>query len=234
MNDDDLPEVETLNGAKSETLARLDFNRLWQLCGGEEAASDDFTKDMKSVMRSYRPGPDPLVRMPAKDKAKHYNALEKAVTNLGDQIKDMHAHIEWELNTAGIDFEPEDFFETCVGTPHEGLSYSEYLADVLLNELAQFSDIVREARALNKRRRGKPKQNSNLEATIRALGDVYKKQSGCEPMAGYRFNDIDESQPYQSPFLDFVQSALWTFNDAPKPSGYAIGEAARRAFELRK
>lgn len=234
MTDDDLPEVEIRNGQKPETLARLDFNHLWHLCGGEEAASDNFTNDVKSVMRTYRPGPDQLVRMPAKDKTKHYNSLEKAITNLRDQIKDMHSHIEWELTTAGIDFEPEDFFEKSVGTPHEGLSYSEYLADVLLNEMAQFSDVVRDARALNKAQRGKPKQNANLEATIRALGDVYKKHSGCEPMAGYRFNDIDESQPYQSPFLDFVQSVLWAFNEAQKPSGYAIGEAARRAFGLRK
>jgi hypothetical protein len=185
-------------------------------------------------MRQYRPGPDRFARWPAKDRTLHYKTLERAVKNLRDQLKTMHPHIAWELETAGINHEPEDFFDQSIGAQHEGISYSEYLVGVLLNELANFSDIVRDARADNKTPRGKPKQNSNLETTIRGLGTVYQKHTEREPMAGYRFNDIDESRPYQGPFLDFIQSTIWAFNDAENPSNHAIGEAARRAFGLRK
>ena len=231
---DDLPPVRYKVEAQTEALSRLDFERLWHLCGGEGAASDTFEHDVKSVMRRYRLGPDRFARMPAKERTPHYRTLERVVGSLRDQLETMHPHIAWELETAGINHEPEGFLDQSIGEPHEGLSYSEYLMDALLNELAIFSDILRDAQADNRTPRGKPKQNSNLETTIRGLGAVYQKHTEREPMAGYRYNDIDESQPYQGRFLNFIQATIWAFNGAQKPSSHAIGEAARRAFGLRK
>lgn len=234
MADDDIPDMRNRQGGAGEALERLDFGRLWTLCDGQGVASYSFEKDVRAVLCRYRPGPDRIVRMPAKERTQHYNGLEKAIIDLRRKFEEMHPHIAWELDMAGIDYEPVELIDGILKGSHEGLSYSEYLTDVLLSQLEQLEDVVRAARSENMARRGKPKQNSNLETTIRDLGAVYKKHMGREPMAGYRFNDIDESQPYQGPFLDFIQSALWTFNGAQVPSGYAIGEAARRAFGLRK
>ncbi|WP_306151481.1 hypothetical protein [Roseovarius sp. MMSF_3281] len=162
MTSDDLPQVETAKELEPDKLARLNFNDLWGLCGGQGAASDEFTKEVQAAMRNYRPGPDQRVRIPAKDRTKHYKALEKAITSLRVQFEDMHPHIDWELAKAAIEHEPEDFAENSIGKWYEGLSYSEYLADLILEQLAQFSNIVRDAREYNNNPRGKPKQNLNL------------------------------------------------------------------------
>lgn len=215
-------------------LARLDMDQLWQLCGHDGHASAEFGEDVRAALDRYRPGPDPKFRLNAEDRKGRYRRLTKALDALRIEIEAMHPQLVWELESAGIDFEPDEFMKTSVGTRHEGLAYGEYVLDGLAESVARLADIVPAAMDQTKASRGRPKQNAGLEQVITALARTYEKHTGKRPLEGYRQDGLDVSQPYKGPFFDFLSAVLWRFNGREFPSGHAIGDAARRAFGLRK
>jgi hypothetical protein len=221
---------------RHEAFERLDLEKLWVLCDGEGAPRAEFAHDLRKVLQFYRPGPDSFVFLPAKERKPVYDKLEKAISNIHAQFANIHEHIEWEIDTVSIDFEPEEFeeLEVLISGEYAGLSYGVYLIDTLQGRLQELSEILSAARKEHTRPKGKPKQNGSLERTIKELGTVYEKYTGREPMAAYRYDELDQTQPYQGPFFDFLHAVFWTMSGKEEPSGHSIGDAARRAFGLRK
>jgi hypothetical protein len=82
--------------------------------------------------------------------------------------------------------------------------------------------------------RGRPKQNESLECRIVDLGRLYEKISGKAPMAGLTYQELDSEIPYQGQFLTFVTQVFWAWNGRKVPTNPTLGDAARRAFGVRK
>ncbi|WP_171174912.1 hypothetical protein [Ruegeria sp. HKCCD8929] len=84
------------------------------------------------------------------------------------------------------------------------------------------------------RPRARPKQNENLEETIKRLGAVFERYSGRKPMDSYWYNDLDEERPYKGSFFDFLFLFFWVDDAQRNPSVHAIGNVARRLFGHKK
>lgn len=217
-------------------FGRLDLDRLWQICGGKDSPGGDFVNDLREALQFYRPGPNPSAFLPAKQRKPLYDKLEKAIGTLRDQLVNMDDFVAFEIDAASIQLEPDDFDQYASGE-YAGLSYGEYQLFTLLQNLDEYSEIVCAARESHTKPKGKPKQNRILEETVKDLGAVFEKYASQEPMAGYRFSDwdgIDESQVYHGPFFDFLHAIFWSMHGKGNPTSNTIGDAARRAFELRK
>ena len=218
---------------RAEAFERLNLNTLWKICGLEGGYSDAFESDLWNALYIYRPGPDRYAYLPAKERSRLYIKLENAVSNLLAQMASMDEQIETEIDLEGYGFEPEGFDDSAAAE-YAMFTYGGYLIYTLHDQLKTFAEIVSEAKKNSLKPRGKPKQNAGLEQTINDLGEVFRKYSGQAPMTGYRYDELDELQPYKGPFFDFLHATFWTMNGMGKPSSHTIGDATRRAFGLRK
>jgi len=222
--------------ARAAAFVRIDIAKAWQALGQEGPPPTTFEADLSEAMRFYSPGPDRQVTMEARLRTPIYRKLEKAIANLQDQLHEMHDHIAWEIETASVGIEPEDFDET-LPSEYEGLSYGGYHVHLLTDRLSTFSEILAETHHGHKKPKGKPKQNETLESTIKTLGNVFTKYTEQDPMTGYQFNDYDgedESQFYYGPFFNFLHLVFWSMYGRENPTSHALGDTARRAFGLRK
>lgn len=129
--------------------------------------------------------------------------------------------------------EPADYFENSIDKDHEGLDYWEYEFDKLKTTLETLSTFLDESMDETPKHSGRPKQNENLEQTIIKLSALFTATSGKDATKGISVSAYDSGQPYGGPFIDFLQTAFWSYNAREYPSSAAIGETARRALGLR-
>lgn len=237
--DNDIHRSETGRKRAAEraaAFARLDVAKAWQMLGGIGDYPTTFKADLADAMRFYSPGPDQTVSLNAKTRMPIYRKLEKTIASLQDQLDEMHDHIVWEIDSASVGIEPEDFEDT-LPPEYEGLSFGGYHIHLLTDRLSTFSKILDEAKRVHGKSKGKPKQNETLADTITELGYVFKRHTEQDPMAGYRFDDWngdDEAQVYHSPFFDLLHLVFWSMYGRENPTSHVLGDTARRAFNLRK
>lgn len=217
----------------AEALGRLDLNRLWSLCGGIGVVSTSFGKQLDTILSRYNPEQRPPTILPAKQRDKIYQRLEKAALVVIDELNELPHQIWYELQDTFTLNEPPDVDEILSGE-NEGLTYGEYQTDRMTETLTLLLATVQDARTNHKRNVGRPKQNENLETVIHDLGDLYEFVSSDRPMKSYRYNEADAESPYQGAFLNFLCATLWAYNDRTFPTNNALGEATRVAFNLRK
>lgn len=227
-----------------EAFKRLDIDQLWKLCEGQGRAPGEFEQDLWEAIGDYRSTADVKVFLPARERNPQYNKLQKSIDGLKTQLDELHEFLEFEIIAVSIDFEPDQPDDDEYYWPglDEGYTYGEYQIARVLEHLGEFEKIVQAARDRHKRSKGKPKKNQSFEDTILRLGRVFEKHSGKPAMSKYRYDDLlndaddpdGESQPYQGPFFDYLHMIFWTINGRQEPTSHAIGDAARRAFELRK
>lgn len=218
---------------RADAFSRLNLNTLWRICGLDGDYSDEFQQDLWDALSVYRLGPDRYAFLPAKDRIRQYDKLENAIQKLRAQLGSMDEQIQTEIDMEGHAVEPEGFDETAP-SEYGMFSYGGYLVYTLQEQLKIFSEIVSDAKKNSLKPRGTPKQNASLELTIQDLGDIFERYAGQSPMAGYRYDELDESQPYKGRFFDFLHAIFWSINGIGKPSSHTIGDTARRAFGLRK
>lgn len=224
---------ETRRLERASSLTNSDMDKLWKICGLECEHSAEFAERVRQAVYFYFPGPDSLFLFPAKERARLYDKLEKTVGSLRDQLENIHEEMINEIDWSGEAYEPEGF-DTSLPADFGAITYGGYLIYRLQDQLEDFAHMVSDAREDHGKSRGKPKQNESLESTIRDLGEIYQRFSGRAPMAGYRYDELDEQQPYKGPFFDFVHALLWTVNGSNYPTSNTIGDTARRLFKLRK
>ena len=215
------------------SFSRIDLQKLWILCGRQCEQSACFEESVRAVVEHYRPQAVRLARLPAKERNPIYNRLDKAVSALLSELYDLPEVIQLEITNSAEESTPENVSEIVSGR-FEGLSYGEYQVYSLEESLSKFHDIIKDAHKVHGIPRGKPKQNENLTETILGLGEIFKRYSGEDPMSSYSYDELDDREPYKSRFFDFLRIVLWSFNGRDFPSGHAIGDAARRAFGLKK
>ena len=216
-----------------KAISRLDLDELWSTCGREGRPCAEFKSDLRDALRFYRPGPDRKAALGWKERSSAYNKLEKSISRLRTELENLHYHIEHEIIAYNIENEPEGF-EPCYSGEYEGLSYGEFRLCRLIEELESFASITGDAKRHFRRGRGRPPQNGTLTSTIKDLGDIFEKYSGNSPMETYSYDESNISHPYQGQFFDFLYAVFWPLNDRAYPSGNALGDAARRAFDLKK
>ena len=213
---------------------RLDLDRLWSLCSARTKRLETFDTELRRVLFRYRSEQRPLPKLSAKQRGKTYDQIEKSARTLRGHLTDMAPSLENELVATFLYHEPEELFEQTVDTEYEGLSYFEYHAFRIMDSISVLLEHLPEARDDHKPQAGRPKQNENLEETIRYLGELFEGASGQPVAERFRYDESDRKAPYQGPFMAFLSAAIWGFNGREFPSNAALGEATRRAFELRK
>lgn len=242
---DGVPELSISDDPVSqEAFKRLDIDRLWKFCDCQGTTPEKFGQNLREALSDYRLTDAVKVSLPAQERTPEYNKLQKSIDGLKTHLNEMHEFIEFEINAVSIDFEPDqpDDDESCWPGLDEGYTYGEYKIAQIREHLGEFEKIVEAARDRHKRAKGPQKKNQSLEDTILRLGHVFETYSGKPPMSKYRYDDLlndaddpsGESRPYQGPFFDYLHMIFWTINGRQAPSSHTIGDAARRAFELRK
>ncbi|WP_170326244.1 hypothetical protein [Ruegeria arenilitoris] len=237
MTSDTTPRVlensEARRLERASSLTDEDFHKLWEICGQEGNYSADFSKRVREAVYFYFPGRSKNFAQSAKERNRFYGRLEKSIGNLREQLDSIHDDMVIEIDWGGDGYEPEGF-DLKQAADFGVFTYGGYLLYTLQGQLEDFAEIVATAKKENGNPRGKPKQNEALESTISDLGDIYRDFSGKAPMAGYRYDELDERQPYKGPFFDFLHGVLWTVNGRDYPTSNTLGDTARRLFKLRK
>lgn len=218
---------------RASSLTEKDMDSLWKICGRDGTHTDEFEEAVRHAVLYYFPGPQRTPAFTAKDRARYYAKLEKTVASLRSQLENVDDQIVNEIDWSGEAFGPENF-DTTLAADYGMFSYGGYLFQRLHEDLEVFANIVSSSVADHVPSRGKPKQNGALESTIQDLGDIYETCSGSKPMDGYRYDDLDDLQPYKGSFFDFLHTVFWTVNGTRYPSSNTIGDAARRLYKLRK
>ncbi len=218
---------------RASSLTDEDLNKLWEICGLEGNCSAEFSRRVREAVYFYFPGPSKQFVLSAKERNRFYAKLEKSIGNLREQLDGIHDDMVVEIDWGGDGYEPEGF-DLSQAADLGVFTYGGYLLHTLEGQLEDFAEIVATAKKENGNPRGKPKQNEALESTISDLAEIYQDYSGREPMAGHHYDDLNELQPHQGPFLDFLHTLFWTVNGSNFPTSNTIGDAARRQFKLRK
>ena len=174
-----------------------------------------------------------MPQLSAKQRDRHYDQIDKTARKLRDLLSDMLPTLENELIETFIYYTPEDLYEK-VGEEYEGLGYYEAHASRIMDSIDVLLEHLPEARAEHQPQAGRRKQNANLEETIQRLGKIFEATSKQPVGHRFRYDDGNSSMPYQGPFMAFLSAVIWGFNGREFPSNAALGEATRRAFELRK
>ncbi|WP_322867737.1 hypothetical protein U5922_016900 [Aquicoccus sp. G2-2] len=206
---------------------------VWQDCGGQGQMPDWFAQRLWEIMRSYRYGPDQKVQMPAKERDRFYRKLEKASQALLDITHEIPDRIIIELEDTFTSNDPEEnFMRRMLEEP--GTSYFEQTVERVEAHVKLLQKIASEAYQIHKPANGRRKQNSDFEYTLVELGELFEQVSGQAPMKTYHFDELNDDQPYQGRYLTLVTNLLWSINGRGLPTNLMVGEAARRAFGLRK
>ena len=216
-----------------QNLSEADISNLWQICAPGSFQPESFAIDVQVIAQHYRPGPQPLAVLPAKKRGQEYAKLKKAIANFRTQLEEQHAFISHEIDATSIDHEPDTEGDQLPWLD-EGLSYGEYVAFGMLDDLNEYETIVLASETRHRKPQGKPKQNENLEQAIQRLGEVFERYSGQAPMKKYQYDELDKSQPFKGRFFDLLYTFFWTINGREYPSGAALGQASRRTFKLMK
>lgn len=232
MPDQQLFELE-LPAYAQEAKNRINFGELWQILGLEGHPTIEFEKAIVYALHWYNPHGKGFPFLPEKKRTAIYRKLDRAIEDLSVQLSELDWIIENEIAETGQLVEPDDFDDTS-SEEYEGLSYGDFQIQHLKDVLAVFSELLKESHRIHKNPRGKPKNNKDLETTIKFLGYVFEKYTGEKPLEKYRFDPLDDIRPYQSKFFDFLHTALWSWTGVQLPTGQAVGDATRRVFGRRK
>lgn len=216
-----------------QNLSETDVTTLWKICAPGSPQPESFAIDLQVIAQQYRPKPQTLAVLPAKKRGQEYAKLKKAIANFRTQLEEQHEFISHEIEATSIDHEP-DTEDDQLPWLEEGLSYGEFVAFGMLDNLNEYETIVLAAEMRHKKPQGKPKQNENLEQVIQRLGEVFERYSGQAPMKKYQYDELDKSQPFKGRFFDLLYTFFWTINGRKYPSGAALGQASRRTFKLMK
>lgn len=213
---------------------RLDLDRLWSLCGATDERTNAFGSELLRTLLRYTPRQRALPKLPAKQRERFFAKFEKSARSLKALLEDLPPALEIEFLGTMDYHTPEGFFDETDGTEYEGLGYFDFHAYRIIDSLSVLLEHLPEVHAEHLRSAGRPKQNENLEETIRRLGKLFFAVSGQSVATRFRYVELDTAMPYQGPFMEFLCATLWSFNEKEFPSNATLGEAARRAFSLRK
>lgn len=218
-----------------QALKKDDFDRFWLSLGQCGAASVEFEQEIKLALRGYSYDQKRPPKVSANVRKAAYDPLEKAIQRIVKQLSDPADWLTIELAEASMDFEPPDFGDWTLSDmgDYEGLDWSDVKRHRILDELSELSKIITLARSENSGKRGRPKQNSELEIVIQRLAGIFAQTAEQEPSKGYYFDPLDPERPYKGPFLDFVYDVIWSHNGKDVPAGGSIGDAARRVLKVR-
>ncbi len=212
----------------------LDLEHMWGQMQLPLPVAKGFATDIEYIARHYRPKDRRIKPLPAKERKTIYSKLDKTVSSLLDQLSNLPPSIQWEIEEVGMANEPEDYFENAIGADHEGLDYGEYLIDVLKGKLPEIAFLIQEGLEHHKRPRARPKQNESLEDTIQRLAKVFQHYTGRNPVKTYRYDELDEEQPYKSDFFSFMYAFFWVDQNHKFPTSHTLGNATLRVFGLKK
>lgn len=219
------------------SIANIDFDQAWVLCGQDGPAPQTFVEQVTSALHFYSVKRTAAKRPTKREVGNHFQKLEKTAQTLIDAMSDTTEKYGYILYHAYEDALPDhmsndDFEEKAVGTEYEGLHLYEAHIERLQTRLGTLIKTAQFAPKYIDTDKGRPKLNYFLESTLRDLGQVYQEATGRAPMDGYSYSDIEGT--YQGPFLDFATHILWSFAGKDIPTKTVIGDAARTAFGLRK
>ncbi len=219
-----------------QALKKDDFDRFWLSLGQCGAASIEFEQAIEAALEGYAHNQSWPPKVSANVRKAAYDPLENAIERIVKQLSDPADWLTIELAEASMDFEPPNFGDrTLIDMgEYEGLDWSDVKRHRILDELSELSEIVAQARGENSGKRGRPKQNSELEIVIQRLARIFAQTTEHEPSKGYYFDSLDPERPYKGPFLDFVYDVIWSHNGKDVPAGGSIGDAARRVLKVRK
>jgi len=216
-----------------ERFRRINIDEVWRQCCTDQPRPNEFEPALSDALYFYSPKPGNRVAIPALERSRWYQKLERAAVMMLAELDEVPDAIWWELQNIYEVNSPADV-DSILSEENEGLTYGEYATEQLSDQIALFLATIRESQKAYKPSAGRPKQNESLEQTIRDLGTFFERFAGQEPMATYRYDPHEESNHYKGPFMDFLCAVIWSFNGSNLPSNDTLGEAARSAFGLRK
>ncbi|WP_424832266.1 hypothetical protein [Ruegeria sp.] len=214
--------------------SELDFENMWKQMQLPLPIAEGFVADIGWIAQHYHPKPRRIAPLSAKERKAIYGKLDKTISSLLEQLSNLPPSIQWEFDEVGMGNEPENYFEDSLGSDHEGLGYSEHLVDDVQEKLPKIQFLIGEALEQHKRPRARPKQNESLEETIQQLAKVFLHYTGRNPMETYRYDELDEDQPYKSDFFSFLYAFFWADQSHKFPSSHTIGNTTFRVFGLKK
>lgn len=205
-------------------------NSAWQACGRIGPASKFFEDRMNEILKSYFADQRKMPRTNNTKRKATFAKIQSLSEKLRTELDNLPDDLEHEITDAYMLNEPEEYSEESMGKDHEGLGYWEFEFWRLDTILARLDEILDESVINTRKPAGRPKQNENLEEAIQKLAVLYTEISGNDPTKGIVVSTYGNSEPYRGPFLDFLQTTIWTYNDREFPSSAALGETARRVF----
>lgn len=207
----------------------------WNMCGMAGKPNAAFRDAIADALFHYKRQLTKEPRLSTRERTRLLGKIEKHSEQLRQLLLSLNDETACEFSDVyTARFEPEELQLGSIDTEFEGLSYFEAQVERLDNMLSELSEGVRIVSSAGYDIKGRPKQNFGLEDTIKSLGEIFQAGTGRTPMEGYGYSDTLGDHPYTGPFLDFLTCVLWGYAKREVPSNSAIGEAARRAFGLRK
>jgi hypothetical protein len=211
----------------------IDLGAAWSLCSCKGIPHEGFEKSLKEALVGYDPNPRPASSVPSKERSGTYQRLEKATVTLLAELDQLNP-VLWREIEETFEANAPTHVELLLADENEGLSYGEFQTEKAIESVSSLLRTLRDARDHNIKPAGRPKQNENLERTMRSLGAVFERTSGNKPMQHYTREEAYPQRPYRGPFIEFLCETLWAFNGREYPGNGALGETALRVFGKRK